>query len=207
MRITGYSLCVFLLLSTTGCFYYDYATNKNNPKLIYGSVYKNYDDNGDYEFTSYLYKMKDENIFIEITLSHLKKEFNKNKNEYVSRLIIKSIGSDKEIRIDIKSLKLMHYTNNVKLNCIDDRFNYHYRKSNDEVIDFSEMPSTIVMNPENKWSGLHHVKTYLMDKKPKTIAEKVYIELIIDGKEHIIDFDFELKYKYHYSTFDVMMGV
>jgi hypothetical protein len=185
-------LTIIICTSLAGCGHYNYAVNKVGSPIPYINQYDG-DDTQEYEFYSTLYKVnpdKRHSDFIEIT--HLNDVYNHHHGTpestwRISRLSFNlSKGSGIELVPDSVILE-------------------HYSKAGDLY-----KPST-VKSTLSKCTGTVGCREYLVlhyaEVLPKELIEIISFKVFVHGEEKHISYTIPLEYKYHYSFWDVMMGV
>ena len=175
--------------------YYNYAVNTEETSLPYRTYYY-YEKNKKFDFSTVLFSLqntqKDSTNYSKFTvyLSHLHKPYNKNaKGVYVSEIHFQNFTSDDDIQINVDSIKMLYTTKDGK------------------VIPSIRTEKNFIPNTQSKYQSRSLRKYYNINNLPNKVIEYVYIEVLIDGKSKIIEFTFPVEKAYHYSAFDVAMGV
>ncbi|MCP4613993.1 MAG: hypothetical protein GY845_35350 [Planctomycetes bacterium] len=177
--------------------YYNYAVNTEETSLPYRTYYYfDYERNKEFDFSTVLFSLqntqKDFTNYSSFTvyLSHLHRPYNKNtKGVYVSEIHFQNFSSDDDIQINVESIKLL------------------YKTKDGEVIPSIRTEKDFIPNTKSKGQSRLFSKYYDINCMPNKVIEYVYIEVLIDGKSKIIEFTFPVEKTYHYSAFDVAMGV
>jgi len=186
-------ILLVLLLTTllSGCMTYNYAVNKSNADLQYRTYY-NGDKDKDYDFYTVLYsRVGDIGESINYTdftvyISHMNyKRRNKYKDLYVSEIIFDN--KDKAaVIIDYASIKLVHSSIDGKL------------------------IKPLRVEP-GKNNGNKYRSSYKLIFDPKTLpdqlSESIYVEMVVNGEQTIINKTFKIEKTLHYTFWDVLMGV
>jgi len=174
---------------------YDYAVNKEKTSLPYRTYYY-YDRNKKFDFSTVLFSLQNtQKDFVNyskftIYLSHLHKPYFKNaKGVYVSEIHFQDFTSDDDIQINTESIQLL------------------YKTKDGQVIPSIRTEKIFIPNTKSKYQSRLFRKYYDINDLPKKVIEYVYIKILIDGKSKIIEFTFPVEKAYHYSVWDVMMGV
>ncbi len=183
-------LCIVLLISS-GCLYFDYAVDRESMDLPYETYYPT-ERGKRYDFHTVLYsESENEEEPIDyssfaIYLTHLNRNFKgENKGDYTSRLSFQNV-KDTDVKVDYSTIRLIH------------------KDANGNIIPEISSSSTY----ENKEYVNHmYAKVYDKNKLTNLITEYVYVEIESKGKRKVVEFTFPIKKKYHYSFWDVMMGV
>lgn len=185
-------LIILVALSLVGCGHYNYAVKRAGSPIPYKNQYDN-DDGSDYEFYSTLYKVNQEKQYSDLVeITHLNDVYNHHHGTPESTWRKSRLGfnlsKDSGVEIVPESVILEHYS-----------------ESNERFMP-SKVESTI-----SKCSGTIGCRGYIVlhyeKGMPKRLLEKVSFKLIVNGKEEIISYTIPLEYKYHYSFWNVMMGV
>jgi len=188
-------LAIFIVLgalSLVSCGRYNYAVQRVGSPILYKNQYDS-DDNEEYEFYSTLYKVNPDKKYSGlIEVSHLNDVHNHHhgtpestwKKSRLSFNLSKSSG----VEVIPESVVLEHYS-----------------ESNERFTP-SKVESTL-----SKCSGTigcrQNVVLHYEKGMPKRIIEKVSFKIVVNGKEKVISYSIPLQYKYHYSYWDVLMGV
>ncbi|MCP4260818.1 MAG: hypothetical protein GY774_25320 [Planctomycetes bacterium] len=178
------------------CFcYYDYAVNRETTSLPYRTYYYS-DRNNKNDFSTVLFSLQNtQDEFINyskftVYLDHLHKPYTKNaKGVYTSEIHFQNFTSDDDIKINIESIKLIHKTKKGTL------------------IPAFRTVKLFTPNTKTKYQSRLYRKYYNMNDLPNKIIEYVYVEVLINNEPKIIEFSFPIEKKYHYSAFDIAMGV
>ena len=181
-------IALILLIMINSCLFYGYAVNTKQTKLEYESIYQ-YEKNKKYQFDTTL--LKDDNL--EITITHC--WYNINKKRYESKIWFNCYNFDKEIVINVENIKIEHLLNDKLIVC-DDQF----------FTERENLTNRLLIIPPKSNSSNYYYKIY--NSIPKNnVVENVYIELYINGEKRIINKKYNLNYKLHYTTWDIMMSV
>ena len=185
-------LIILFSFSLIGCGHYNYAVKREVSPIPYKNKYDN-DDNNEYEFYSTLYKVNPEKQYGDlIEITHLNDVYNHHHGTpestwRTSRLSF-NLSKNSGVEVIPESVVLQHYSES------NERF----------------MP-TKIESTVSKCSGSVGCREYIVlhyeKGMPKRLLEKVSFRIIVNGKEKLISYTIPLEYKYHYSFWDVMMGV
>ena len=184
-------ILLLLTLLGSGCFYYDYAVDREKKELPYKTYY--YKERGQkYDFHTVLYsksgRLEDSINFTDFTIyiTHLKFELSgKYKNNYLSILSFENTN-DSDVTIDTSSIKLIH------------------KDSNGKLIEPTDSFSTF---ENNELLNHKYVRIYDSSKLDDFLTEYVYLIMEINDKKKILEFSFPVEKRYHYSFWDVLMGI
>ena len=185
-------LAIVITFSLVGCGHYNYAVKLEGSPIPYKNQYDN-DDADKYEFYSTLYKVNlstRHSDLVEIT--HLNDVYNHHhgtpESTWRKSRLSFNLGKDTGVELIPESVVLEHYS------------------ESNQRLSPSKVESTL-----SKCSGSigcrEHLVLHYEKGLPKRIIEKVSFKIIVNGKEEIILYTIPLEYKYHYSFWDVMMGV
>jgi hypothetical protein len=185
-------LTVFTCMWLTGCGHYNYAVKKEGSPIPFENQYEG-DDAQDYEFYSTLYKVNPKRKYSDlIEITHLSDVYNHHHGtpESTWRKSSLSFQLSKEAGIELipESVVLEHYSESGKI----------YLPSKIEST-LSKCSATIGCRE----SLVLHYESGM----PKKLIEKVTFKIVVNGKEEVISYTIPLVYKFHYSFWDVMMGV
>ena len=172
--------------------YNDYAVDREKNNLPYRTYYYN-DISKKYDFYRVLFSTKKESDFVNYTgvtvVVSLKTAFREEtKNNYVATLNFES-SSDHTIKILFNSIVL------------------EYRSKDGRVIPYVSLENDVSSESINKYNNEYYKKVYDKSTLPDEVEEYVYAEVVVDGELKIIESTLPLKKVFHYSWFDVMMGV
>lgn len=185
-------LTIIVAFSLAGCGHYNYAVKRDGSPIPFENQYDD-DDNDEYEFYSTLFKVdpnKQYGDLIEIT--HLADVYNHHHGtpEYTWRKSRLSFNLSKESGVEVmpESIILEHYS------------------ESNERLSPTKVESTVSKCSDTvgcrEYIVLHYEKGI-----PKNLVENVSFKIVVNGKEKVISYTIPLEYKYHYSFWDVMMGV
>jgi len=179
---------VMLLLSR--CLYFDYGVRADHPSVRYPSRYGGTEDD-DHQFYTTLYRMYDTTTGnkMEIEVQHLAREGRR--GLYESRVTVLYLGPSRRLHVRPGSVRLEHRTRDGVL--------LRPRESRSDLGRCLERTST----PACTETFSHFYG------RPSTLRleERVYVEYELDGTVYAVDTTFPLEYRYHYSWWDVMLGV
>ncbi len=185
-------LTIVFSISLTGCGHYNYAVKREGSPIPYKNQYDD-DDNEKYEFYSTLYKydlkMKYSDL-VEIT--HLNDVYNHHygtpESTWKKSRLSFSFSKESGIKIIPESVVLEHYS------------------LEDQIFSPLKVESTL-----EKCQGTVGCREYLVlyyeKGMPKHLIEKVSFKIEVNGKEQQVSYTIPLEHMYHYSFWDVMMGV
>lgn len=186
------TLTLFLLLFLSGCGHYNYGVKRDSSPVPYKNLYDG-DDHEQYEFHSTLFKFDNNRKYSDyVEITHLNDVYNFHESTpektWRSSNLNFNIGEKLGIEVLTSTVKLQHF----------------YESG--ELIKPSEVLSTISSCENTKGCNAFLMLRY-NDELPERITERVSFTLVINGKEKHINYTIPLEYKYHYSFWDVMMGV
>ena len=186
--ITFGLLVLGLLIVPFTIRYNDYAVDRETNQLPYRTYY--YDDmSKKYDFYRVLFSTQKETKFVNYTgftvMSNLETDFREEyKNKYIATLNFESL-SEHTIQILPNTIVL------------------EYRSKDGTVIPYDSLDKDVSSELIHK----HYKKVYDKSTLPDKVEEYVYVEVVVDGELKIIESTLPLEKVFHYSWFDVMMGV
>jgi len=181
-----------LLIVPFAIRYNDYAVDRETNHLPYRTYY--YDDiSRQYDFYRVLFSTPQETDFVNYrgftVLSNLETDFrDEYKNKYIATLNFES-SSEHTIQILPNTIVL------------------EYRSKDGTVIPYDSLENDVSAESISKYNNEYYKKIYDKSRLPDEVEEYVYAEVLVDGELKIIESTLPLEKVFHYSWFDVMMGV
>ncbi|MGY0588251.1 MAG: hypothetical protein ACW7DY_21405 [Paraglaciecola chathamensis] len=185
-------LTIIICAALVGCGHYNYAVKRDGSLIPYKNQYDG-DENQEYEFYSTLYKVNSDKKYSDLVeITHLNDVYNHRHGTpettwRKSRLSF-NLSKNSGVKLILGSVVLEHYSES----------GHKYKPSKVE----STLSKCTKVNGCREYLVLHYE-----EGMPKKIIEMVSFTVVLQGKEKHISYKIPLEYKYHYSFWDVMMGV
>lgn len=176
---------VLLLLSR--CMYYDYGVRADDPGVRYPSRYRGTEHDA-YQFYTALYRAEESVGGVEIEVQHLTRE--PDKEFFESLVTVQYYGTARRLRVKPESVRLEHRTRGGRLLAPRETRSDIGRCAADTEGGCRETFGHVYRRPHSR-----------------RLRERVRLEYELDGRTHVIDTTFPLEYRYHYSWWDVMLGI
>lgn len=191
--MTKYRLfIIFTIFLVSGCGHYNYGVEREFSPIPYKNLYEG-DDLEKYEFHSTLFQFDVKKEYADyIELTHLNDVYNYHENTpeetWRSSVMSFNIRKNTGVKVLPETVKLQHFYTSGKL------------------IQPNEVLSTLNKCKDTQGCNAHLTLRY-NEELPEKIIEKVSFTLIVNGKEQHLKYMIPLEFKYHYSFWDVLMGV
>jgi len=181
-----------LLIVPFAIRYNDYAVDREQNHLPYRTYYYG-DISRQYDFYRVLFSTQQETDFVNYrgftVFSNLETDFREAyKNKYIATLNFES-SDEHTIQILPNTIVL------------------EYRSKEGTVIPYDSLENDLSAEPISKYNNEYYKKIYDKSRLPDEVEEYVYAEVMVDGELKIIESTLPLEKVFHYSWFDVMMGV
>lgn len=169
--------------------HYDYGVRADDPGVRYPSRYAGTGDDP-YQFHTILYQAREPmGGGVTIEVQHLARTPGTRLRE--SRIRVEYTGPSRRLRVRPGSVRLEHRTRAGK--------RLQPSESRSDLGRCARQTTT---------PACMEAFTHRYDPpRSRRLRERVYLEYELDGRVRVIDVTFPLEYRYHYSTWDVLMGV
>jgi hypothetical protein len=188
-RLANVGAVIVVLLLLSRCMYHDYGVPADDPAVRYPSRHHGAEDDP-YQFYTDVYRADDPaGGSVEIEVQHLARE--PYKRLYESRLTVRYGGPSRRLRVRPESVRLEHRTRGGRLlQPSETRSDFGACRTRTATAGCTETFRQLYRQPRSR-----------------RLRERVYLEYELDGRTHVIDATFPLEYRYHYSWWDVMLGI
>lgn len=187
-RLANIGALVVVLMLLSRCMYYDYAVRADHPSVRYPSRIWG-TENDPYQFYTSVYRTRDPGGSIDIEVQHLAREPGRKLSQ--SRITVLYDGPSRRLRVRPGSVRLEHRTRRGKL-----------LKPSETRSDVGRcVAQTTTPGCTETFSHFYR------PPRSRRLQERVRLEYELDGRPHVIDVTFPLEYRYHYSWWDVMLGI
>ncbi|HEX6040082.1 hypothetical protein [Longimicrobium sp.] len=186
-RLSVIAILVVVSLLLSRCMYYDDGVRADHPGVRYPSRYAGTEDHP-YQFYTTLYRADGTSGGgVEIEVQHLAQEPFKDFRE--SRITVQYDSPSRRLRVRPGSVRLEHRTVRGKR------------------LEPSESRSSIGSCARQTSGCVETFSHVYRPPRSRRLQERIRLEYELDGRVHVIDTTFPLEYRYHYSWWDVMMGI
>jgi hypothetical protein len=183
------------LIGGRGCLFYDYGVDRNKVELDYPAYY--------------FHGRSNDIIFYPVLYSE-QKELGSSRNYtkftvYTNNIQKGLVGSDKGSWVSSLNFSLGSKESEIKI--LADTVKIVHKDGNGSLIPEIKESNNINECISKGWHECTYSKMYGQKTLPKVIHQYISFEVVVNGRKIKIEKTYPIELKYHYSRWDVMMGV